>query len=172
MEALARLRLALVIIAVVVMQNTLVAQVTVWGVHPDLMVALVVAAAITRGPAGGALIGFVAGIATDLLVYTPFGLSALTDVFIGYGVGMVSSEAVDNAWWIPFVVGALAGGAAEFLFALLGAMVGQVGMLQVGLGRAVPLEAVMTGVLVYLARAALSWASPSGKDDITVKPWM
>ena len=169
---LSRLRMALVIVTVVVMQNTVVADVKVFGVHPDLMVALVVAAAITRGPTGGALIGFVAGIATDLLVNTPFGLSPLTDVFIGYGVGMVSSEAVDNAWWIPFVVGAVAGGAAEFLFALLGAMVGQVGMLHVGLGRAVPIVAAMTGVLVYLARAALSWASPSRKDDMSVKPWM
>ena len=50
----------------------------VFGAHGDLLLLVPIAAGLTVGPERGAIAGFVAGLAVDLLVTTPFGLTALT----------------------------------------------------------------------------------------------
>ena len=63
------------------------------GAIGDLVLVVVVAAGITGGADRGATYGFVAGLLFDLLVDTPFGLTALTYALVGYGVGVVGHGA-------------------------------------------------------------------------------
>ena len=85
-----RLRLALLILAVVVLQTTVFsAGLRVSGVMPDLGLVLTVAVAFYLGPDRGAVFGFVAGLAVDLFLSTPLGLSALSFAVVGYAVGVV-----------------------------------------------------------------------------------
>ena len=51
------------------------------------MLLLAISAGIAAGPEWGALTGFIAGIAFDLVLQTPFGLSALSYCIVGYLVG-------------------------------------------------------------------------------------
>jgi cell shape-determining protein MreD len=63
-----RLRLAVVLAGVLVLQRTVAAVVSVHDVHPDLVLAYVVGVGVLGGPVEGALAGFVAGLAADLFV--------------------------------------------------------------------------------------------------------
>ena len=90
-----RLRLALVIISVVVLQTTLFSdRLRVFGVMPDIGLVLTVAVAYNRVPELGAAFGFAAGLRHRLLPDTPVGLSALSFALVGYGVGVVQSGLV------------------------------------------------------------------------------
>ena len=70
-------RVVLVVITFVVVQQTLVLDLRLGGIHPDIMVLLPIVAGIVGGPATGASMGFGAGLVADLFLPTPFGLSAL-----------------------------------------------------------------------------------------------
>ena len=59
---------------VLLVQSTVGLDITVAGAHPDIMLLLPVAAGMAAGPEEGAVVGFVAGMAADLLLPTPFGL--------------------------------------------------------------------------------------------------
>jgi rod shape-determining protein MreD len=103
------LRGALVIVVALVAQIAIVADLRVVGAVGDLMLLVTVAAALTGGPDRGATYGFVAGLAFDLVLDSPFGLSALTYAVIGYGVGLVCVGLFrPTGWWTPAVAAAAA----------------------------------------------------------------
>lgn len=122
------LRAAVVLVLLgtaVVVQNTGVGQATILGVHPDLVMAMVAAIGAVRGRESGAIAGFVGGVAVDAFLSTPFGLSALIYVVVGYLAGEV--ERVDGGAplavrWVVVGLASLVGEGllivAEFLLGL------------------------------------------------------
>jgi rod shape-determining protein MreD len=161
MSVLVRLRLPVVLALALIIQCSLGAALRIDGVHPDFMVAVVVATALNGGPVRGALVGFVAGIATDLVVDTPFGLSALTYVLVGYMAGLVFSEATDISGWLTPIAYAVASGASVVVFAVLGTIFGQPGMLTDAVGRVVVVVGAVNAVLAPATRALMAWALPA-----------
>ncbi|MGH9103257.1 MAG: rod shape-determining protein MreD [Acidimicrobiales bacterium] len=152
------MRLPLVVAVAVVLQGTLAASISIDGVHPDLMLAVVVAAGFVSGPSRAALVGFCVGLVADLFLDTPFGLSALADVLVGYGVGVVFSGVTEvSAMLIP-LAGALASGAGVALYAVLGDIVGQSQMMHEHLVRVVVVVGLVNGVIALPARWVLGWA--------------
>ena len=119
------LKTTVIVLAALVLQVSLLTQVRFVGVSVDLMLILAVAAGLAAGPDRGAVIGFFSGLLVDLLVQTPFGLSALTYALIGYLVGSASTMASATARWFPYAVGFLAGLAGMVIFVLLGELVGE-----------------------------------------------
>ncbi len=81
-------RLALVVAAGLILQVSVLDQITVLGAHPDVMILIAAAAGMAAGPQRGAIAGFVAGLAADLVINLPYGLSALTFVLLGFGTGL------------------------------------------------------------------------------------
>jgi rod shape-determining protein MreD len=160
MSPLVRLRAPVVLLAVLILQCSLGAALRIDGAHPDLMVALVVAVALNGGPARGALVGFVAGIGVDLVVDTPFGLSALTYVLVGYMSGLAFSEVTDVSGWFTPIAFALASAGSVVLFAVLGTIFGQTGMLTDRLGQVVIVVGLVNALLAPAARKLMSWALP------------
>ena len=77
------LRALLLVVVTLLVQSTIVLDLPIGGAHPELMVLLPVAAGIVGGPEEGAVMGFVAGLAADLLLPTPFGLTALVGCLVG-----------------------------------------------------------------------------------------
>ena len=71
-------RTSLILVVVLTLQLGVAGSVALFGVQADLLLLLGVAAGVAAGPDRGAAIGFAAGIAYDLMLQTPFGLSALT----------------------------------------------------------------------------------------------
>lgn len=103
-------RLGLVAITTFVFQHCIVGGLRIHGAQPDLMLGLVVLVALEGGPRRGALFGFGVGLAVDLFVTTPFGLSALVFTLLGYAAGLLR-EALAGAEGAA-VTTAVAGGGA------------------------------------------------------------
>ena len=85
------LRAALVVLAALLLQVSLAADLRVAGAIGDLVLVVVVAAALTGGADRGATYGFAAGLLFDLVVDAPFGLTPLTYALVGYGVGLAGA---------------------------------------------------------------------------------
>ena len=116
--------MVLVVAAFVVVQETLMLDLRIGGVHPDIMVLLPIVAGIAGGPARGATMGFGAGLVADLFLPTPFGLSALVGSLVGFGMGVATLALDRTALWLP-PFAALAGSALyEVIYAVLGSVLG------------------------------------------------
>ena len=110
-----RIRLFLVVVMLVVIQTTVFPHLRVFGAMPDLLLLATIAVAYEDGPDTGAIFGFFSGLAIDLFLETPLGVSALTFAIIGYLVGVFQGGMLRPSGWVAPVlggVGGLAGGAA------------------------------------------------------------
>jgi rod shape-determining protein MreD len=83
------LMLAAVVVAAALLQSTVLAELRLAGVRPDVLVLSVVAVAMASGPTSGAVFGFSAGLVADLLFDLPVGVSALVYTAVGFAVGTV-----------------------------------------------------------------------------------
>lgn len=75
------------VVLAVYLQVALAIDTRILGALPDLIVIVLVGLALRFGPAWGALVGFAAGIALDVALQLPLGVSALVLTPIGWGVG-------------------------------------------------------------------------------------
>jgi rod shape-determining protein MreD len=120
-----RAKLPLVLLLFLVLHLTVLAHLRVFGATPDAMLLLAVAAGIVGGPRAGALMGFAAGIALDLFLETPMGLSALVFCLVGYAVGNIQGGVLRASWWIPVITTLAASVAGELVYAMVATVVGQ-----------------------------------------------
>ena len=79
--------LAAVLVAAMLVQSTVLAQIRLAGVRPDLLVLAVVSVAVATDATTGAAFGFAAGLVADLLFDLPVGVSALVYTAVGFAVG-------------------------------------------------------------------------------------
>lgn len=151
------LKAALVLFSALVLQSAVVADLTIFGAHGDLLILVPITAALTAGAERGAIAGFAAGIAVDLLVHTPFGLTALGYCLVGYGIGAFHDGVLRASWFLP-VVAAITGAAFGTTFwALAATVVGEEGLLGAELGRIVVVVSLVAGVLVLPALRVARW---------------
>jgi rod shape-determining protein MreD len=161
-------RIPLVTIAALVLQASLFAELRVFGVAADLMLLLAVVAGIVGGPERGAIVGFVAGITFDLLLSTPFGMSALAYTLVGYAVGLAQSTVLKSSRWIPILTAAAGSAAGVFVYVLVAAAVGQTSLLE---GRALTVAGVvgvLNGLISLAMIPAMRWALTGSER---VEPW-
>jgi rod shape-determining protein MreD len=100
------LRLAVLLLAGIVVQTSVGSDLRVDGVAPDLMLLLAICAGLFGGSRQGVLVGFASGLLSDLwMTDTPLGLAALTFCLVGYGVGALRSAVLPEGWvTIPVLV--------------------------------------------------------------------
>jgi rod shape-determining protein MreD len=161
-----RLRLGLLIVAAVVLQITVFsAGLRVFGVMPDLGLVLTVAVAFSLGPERGAVFGFVAGLAVDLFLSTPLGVSALSFALVGYGTGIVQGGLVRPSRWTAPAMGALGGLAGGVLFVAIGAVAGREELLSLASVRVIFVASIYDAVLALAVFPIARWATraPSGE---------
>ncbi len=91
--------------------------------------------------------GFVAGLAADLLLPTPFGLSALVCCLVGFAVGASTGAVTREVWWFPPLVALAASAVAVMLYAVIGAVLGQEQFLRVDLAAIVAVVAIVNAIL-------------------------
>jgi len=157
-------RVALVLLGALVAQQAVLSQVRVAGVGPDLLLLVAVAAGVAGGPEAGAVVGFAAGVAADLLIQAPFGLSSLAFGLVGYGVGTLQAGVIRLAWWIPPATALAASAAGVLLYGLLGGLLGQAGMLRSELAGLAGVVGLLNAPLVPLATRAVRWALAGGRE--------
>ncbi len=95
MSAVRALVLTLALLLAVVLQVAVFSVLSVDGVVPNLVLLVVVAAALVRGPEFAAVLGFLGGLAIDLTPPTDHvaGRWALALVVVGYLAGRVRNDA-------------------------------------------------------------------------------
>lgn len=146
-------------LGVVVLQLTLADELVVDGVHMELVWVIPVAAGLCAGPFAGMAAGFVAGAIADLFVPTPFGLTALVAVVVGYALGRMGEEGVGDlggaAWVVAPGLAAISGLLAPVLYALCGAAIGHHGYVHAHLLVVSALDAVACTICVRPAMRIL-----------------
>jgi rod shape-determining protein MreD len=161
-------RLALVVLTALLFQVAVLDQIVVLGAHPDVMIVLAGAAGAVCGSSRGAVIGFVLGLAADLVLPTLFGLSVLDFVLVGFGAGLVRSLPGDrDGRSMQVATCLLAAALGTILYAILGDIAGQPGMLErqtIVTTLVVTLGAI---VLAVPAIGALRWVV-RGADRVAV----
>jgi rod shape-determining protein MreD len=153
-----RIRLALVILVCVVLQTTLFTHLQIDGVAPDIGLVAVLAVAWEDGPDTGAIYGFFMGLAVDLFLTTPLGLSALSFAVTGYAVGVFQSSVVRTTPFLAPILGGIGGLFGGLVFVTAAAVVGQPGMLSFDTLRIVIIaaiyDAIIAPIVFPLARRA------------------
>jgi rod shape-determining protein MreD len=158
------LALAAVIITAVLLQSTVFSQLRLLGVRPELLYLVTILIALQEGPNEGALVGFTAGLAQDMLLDQPKGITALTLTLLGYTVGMARQYIVSPSPLVPTIVVAIATalGVAfyEIVTFLLGQFEGSITYaLKVALLTAL-YNAILTPILSPLLRRIIEGSRP------------
>lgn len=146
-----------VVAVTLVVQFTVGLDFTVAGVHPNLMLLLPIAAGVAGGPADGAIVGFVSGMAADLLLPTPFGLSALVGCLVGFVVGYAAGATTRDEWWLSALAALAASAAGVMLYAVLGAVLGEEQFLQADLLAVVAMVGLVNAALAAPAVRLFNW---------------
>ncbi|MEX2538293.1 MAG: rod shape-determining protein MreD [Actinomycetota bacterium] len=73
----------------ILLSRELTLSLPILGIGPDLLIVTLVAFSIGERPRSAAIAGFAVGLARDLLLTTPAGLSAFAYAITGYGVALV-----------------------------------------------------------------------------------
>jgi rod shape-determining protein MreD len=137
---------------IVVLQLTLADELTISGVHAELIWVLPVAVGLAAGTKAGMAAGLAGGAVADLFLPTPFGLTPLIGVLVGYVVGLLGEEGIGDlggsAWWVAPSLGFAAGLVAPALYAGSGAALGHRGYLSTSLAVVCALDAVACALLV------------------------
>lgn len=158
---LTRLRLPLVFLLVLTAQKSVLADVDVRDVRPDAMLLFAVCAGLVAGSEVGAVLGFVAGLVTDLFVQAPLGLSALVFSLVGFSVGSFRANLIRDIWWIPPTTAFVASSGGVLLYGVLGAVVGQSQFVRPHLLMVALVVGVMNAVLSLVLVRLTGWALPA-----------
>jgi rod shape-determining protein MreD len=120
------LSLAAIIVTALLLQTTVFAQFTLFGVRPELMYLVTILIAFLEGPAEGMVVGFAGGLAQDFLLNTPKGLEALTLTLLGYGIGLIRQYITSPSPLLPTVLVGVGTAAGVLFYEVLGFLLGQV----------------------------------------------
>ncbi len=118
------LRLLILALATVVVQQAAVSQISIFGVSADLGPLVVMSVGLLAGSMAGALMGFGTGLLLDLVLFQTLGVTSLLYIAIGYWSGRVR-ELLDPAHGlIPLGMGAGATAVSGFGMALMQVLLG------------------------------------------------
>jgi rod shape-determining protein MreD len=117
---------AVTMLVAVALQSTLLAQLTILGVIPQLVLVVLVSFAYVDGERVGIVTGFFAGLLVDLLSpQSIMGLHALVYTMIGFLVGRLRQYMPGESVWVPLLTVAAATAIAEASYAVLSIIMGQ-----------------------------------------------
>ena len=107
------------------LQVTVLPSIEVASGRPDLVLVLLVAIALLRGPLLGAVAGFWAGLVLDFAALQTLGLSSLLLTLAGYWSGRFGEATSKTSPYPPLIAVALATGLVALASAILHFMLGE-----------------------------------------------
>jgi rod shape-determining protein MreD len=166
-------RVGVVIFVALLVQQSLLVDITVAREHPDIMFLIPVAAGYVGGPGRGTVIGFFSGLAADLLLPTTFGMSALIGALVAYAVGVLTLSLVRSSPALQVVTGAAGTAAGMCAYAVLGAVLGSPNMIKVNLVPALVVATPAAAILAIPALYFMRWAvkTRSTTDRVSAASW-
>jgi len=152
------LRPAVVLFTLLILQLALFSELRVDGRAPDLMLVAAIAAGLTGGPDRGALTGFAAGLAIDLFLPTPFGLSALAFCITGWLMGQTENALVGEHPWVVIPLTAVGSAVGVTLFVTFGELLGQANLYTDRFLRTLIVTSLYNAILGWPAARVFRWA--------------
>ena len=164
-------RPAFIIFVLLTLQTGLFADLDIFGARAEIVLLLPIAAGISSGADRGAWIGFISGLALDLVVHgTPIGFFALGYTLTGYIVGVTQAGVLRAAWWIP-VLSAIGGSLLGIVtLAVVGKFIGLEGLFDRHLLTVCAVVAVVNALLISPMMRAVRWAMPVTTSSGRVVP--
>jgi rod shape-determining protein MreD len=153
----ALVRTALLLVAAMAVQSGLFGRNPIASVEVDVFIVIAIAGGVLGGAHRGVVMGFLAGCTADLLLHTPFGLSALTYALVGYAIGSIAAGRIRQSHVFPVVSGLFGGAFGMLGFAVVGELVGQPYLSDPDLAAIVLVRAAGAAVLAVPVTAALRW---------------
>lgn len=163
-------RVSLLLVLALTFQLSVAARIEVLGVQGDVMLLVAVAAGLATGADRGATLGFVAGLSFDLLLQSPFGLSALTYAIVAYVAGSLQDSVLRAAWWIPVVTAASASALGVILYGVFGTVVGE-DLLEMSLLRIALVVGTLNALAAPVVLRAVRWATGTS-DSVRARAMM
>lgn len=151
-------RVGLVIVAALILQLSVVNRIGLFGVSGDLMVVVAVAAGYHAGPERGAIIGFASGLAADLLIATPMGLTALVLTGVGYVSGLVATNLIRESRLMVVFLATVMAPVSVGAWILIGALLGQTYLLHAPVLSILSVSALVAMGVIWLVSPVLGWA--------------
>jgi rod shape-determining protein MreD len=102
------LRLVVLAFATVVIQQTAVSQISIFGVSADLSPLVVVSVGLLAGSLPGAIMGFGTGLIVDTVLVQTLGVTSLLYIAIGYWAGRLRELRDPAHGLVPLAAGAAA----------------------------------------------------------------
>jgi rod shape-determining protein MreD len=156
-------RAGLVLFGALVLQAAVVAELELLGAHGEVLWLVPIVAGLTGGPERGAIAGFAAGLAVDLLVLTPFGLTALAMCVVGYGVGAFQAGVLRTSRWLPIAAAVVGSAVGTVLFAVAAEVVGVEGAVGGRLAQVLFAVVAWNVVLIAPALRIAQWVERPGE---------
>lgn len=151
-------RYGLVLLSAVVLYLGVFRHLRLAGVAVDVFLLLAVVGGLTLGPDRGAVVGFTAGLALDLLGQWPLGLLALSYCLVGFVAGRYQASVVRSSRLRLMVTTGACSALGWGLTAVVGWMLGQRNMVSDHLPVVIGVLSLTNGLLAPLAARALRWA--------------
>ena len=145
-------RIAVLSVAIVLLQIGVVSEVTVFGVSADLSILLVAFIGLLCGSTVGAACGFAIGLLVDLALVQTLGLTSLVFTLLGYWCGRLRELRDPQAALTPVLLGGLATAAALLGYSLVEFMLGVDAPVSLQL-----LRQIVLGILVNTIVALPMW---------------
>jgi rod shape-determining protein MreD len=153
-----------IIVTAVLLQSTVFSQLRLLGVRPELLYLVTILIALQEGPNEGAIVGFTCGLAQDMLLDQPKGITALTLTLLGYAVGMARQYIVSPSPLVPTIVVAIGTAVGVGFYEIVTFLLGQ---FDAGVTYAVRValltalyNAVLTPILSPLLRRIIEGSRP------------
>ena len=128
-------------------ETTLLGEATLQGTKPELLLLIVVALAMGEGPALGATAGFAMGLATDVVLELPHGITALSFTLVGYAVGRIRAQVQTPSAWLPMAMVSVATFAGVLFYGGFAFVLGQESISGARVLRHAALAAAYNGLL-------------------------
>ncbi len=151
-------RLPLVVLVVLSLQQSLLTQLRIFGVAGDLILLIAIVSGLVAGAERGAVAAFFIGIMFDLTLQTPFGLSALAYAVTAYGVGVLQTGYLRTSWWIGPLQVLVASAAATALYGIVATLFGAQGIITAHLIVVIVVVSSVNALLSPVAARIMRWA--------------
>ncbi len=99
-------RVALLVLVAVVVQESVISQVSIFGVTADVTPLVVMSIGLLTGSLPGAIVGFFTGLLVDTLLVQTLGITSLLYIAIGYWCGRLRELRDPSHGLVPLVAGA------------------------------------------------------------------
>jgi len=116
---------AVIIVTGILLQSTILSQITLLGVKPELLYLVTVVVAMVEGPREGMLVGFFAGMSQDFFLNQPKGITALTLTLLGYTIGLTRQYIVSPSPLLPTVLVAIGTFSGVLVYEIVSFLLGQ-----------------------------------------------